>query len=325
LVVKKWLLGCALSCSDPALAPSPKQDAGITDAEPNVDDAGGGPEDAPVPPIDPKPVRCDGGTAQRVRVMAANISSGSAQSYTEGSGARLFKALAPDIVMIQEFNYAGNTDSDILSFVNTTFGAPYVHVRGPGGQIPNGIISRYPILESGSWIDPQVSNRTFMWAKLDVPGAVDLWAVSVHLLTTGSTDRRNEARALASAIRAKVPAGDYVTLGGDFNTDNRAEPLVGELEPTVSFQGPYPRDQAGNENTSGPRSKPYDWVVGSSSLAANEVPVELAGQNFVHGLVFDTRVFSPLAPLMPPLNGQESVAANMQHMPVVRDFVLACE
>jgi hypothetical protein len=63
----------------------------------------------------------------------------------------------------------------------------------------------------------------------------------------------------------------------------------------------------------------------SAALAANEVPVELAGRSFARGLVFDTRVFTPLAPLMPPLQGQESAASNMQHMPVVRDFVLACE
>jgi endonuclease/exonuclease/phosphatase family metal-dependent hydrolase len=229
-----------LSCSDPGAAPSSIGDAGAPDAP--LTDAGDIQDGSVNRPdgVAPTQVRCDSGTPQRVRLMAANISSGSAQSYTEGSGARLFKALTPDIVMIQEFNYGGNSDGEILDFVNSTFGAPYVFARGAGGQIPNGVISRYPILESGDWIDPQVSNRTFVWSKIDVPGPADIWVVSVHLLTTGATDRRAEARALASAIRAKVPAGDYLTIGGDLNTNGRDEPLVGELEPTVSLQGPYP-------------------------------------------------------------------------------------
>ena len=34
----------------------------------------------------------------------------------------------------------------------------------------NGIISRYPILNSGSWDDPQIPDRGFAWAQLALPG-----------------------------------------------------------------------------------------------------------------------------------------------------------
>ena len=36
-------------------------------------------------------------------------------------------------------------------------------------QIPNGIISRFPIIESGSWDDPVLNNREFAWAHLRLP------------------------------------------------------------------------------------------------------------------------------------------------------------
>lgn len=320
--MKRWLLVCVLACSDsPSSTPvlTPIVDASTPeDAAPEVD--AGSVEDT-----GPAPLDCDSSAATRLRLMAANISSGSMQTYTEGSGIRIFKALVPDVVMIQEFNYGASSDSEIRDFVTMAFGASYTYARGPGGQIPNGVISRFPILASGSWIDPQVANRTFLWAKIDVPGSVDLWAVSVHFLTTGGSDRRAEAAALAKEIRAAVPAGNYLTIGGDFNTDSRTESLVSELEPLVSMQGPYPKDGMGNENTSAPRTKPYDWVVVNASLAGAAVPTVLAGQSFPHGLVFDTRVFTPLAALMPPLQGGESAAANMQHMPVVKDFALSCK
>jgi len=36
------------------------------------------------------------------------------------------------------------------------------------------------IVEAGEWDDPRVGNRDFAWARIDIPGPVDLWAVSVH-------------------------------------------------------------------------------------------------------------------------------------------------
>src|SRR5689334_18836344 len=57
----------------------------------------------------------------RVRVMAANLTSGNGQDYDPGHGARIFQGTDPDIVLIQELNYLGNTDADIRSFVDTAF------------------------------------------------------------------------------------------------------------------------------------------------------------------------------------------------------------
>src|ERR1051326_4099788 len=129
-----------------------------------------------------------------VRVMSANL-NGNTQSY-QPFAVRIFQGLKPDIVCIQEFNYSNNTPSDIRAMVDAAFGTSYVYFRetNSGYNIPNGVISRYPILASGSWADTVQSqpNRGFAWAQINLPGTNDLYVVSVHLLTSGSTERGAE-------------------------------------------------------------------------------------------------------------------------------------
>src|SRR5262245_25960649 len=118
--------------------------------------------------------------------MAANLSSGNNQRY-ETPGQNILKALAPDVVAIQEFNVSNsfgiNTSAALSNMVATTFGPGFVFFRETGYSIPNGIISRYPILASGQWIDSDtgVNDRGFAWARIDLPGTNDLYVVSVHL------------------------------------------------------------------------------------------------------------------------------------------------
>src|SRR5687767_1027774 len=163
----------------------------------------------------------------RIRLMAANITSGNNQSY-EDPGIRIFKGTAPDVVMIQELNYGSNSAAELRSFVDTTFGPGFHYYREGGAQIPNGVVSRWPIVASGEWDDPRAANRDFAWARIDIPGSTDLYVVSVHLLTADPATRDAEAQALVSFL-SQIPAGAYVALGGDFNTDTRDEPCVSTL------------------------------------------------------------------------------------------------
>jgi endonuclease/exonuclease/phosphatase family metal-dependent hydrolase len=123
--------------------------------------------------------------------------NGDAQTY-QPFAIRIFQGLKPDIVAIQEFNYSNNTASDFRSMVDTAFGTNFVYYREPytaNGDIPNGIISRYPILNSGSWTDTvQSPNRGFAWAQIDLPGTNDLYVVSVHLLTSSASARSKRGR-----------------------------------------------------------------------------------------------------------------------------------
>lgn len=240
------------------------------------------------------------------------------QSYDPGHGIRILQGLKPDVVLIQEFNYGENDPSDIQAFVTTTFGSEFAYYR-EGGQIPNGVISRYPILESGEWDDPEVFNRDFAWARIDLPGSRDLWAVSVHLLTGQTGSRTKEANALIAYLQANVPNDDLLVVGGDLNTGTRSEGCVNTLSARVVTTSPFPVDQDDNGNTNAYRNSPYDWVLASPELHGMAVPVVVGNQSFANGLVFDSRVFKPLGDVPPVLEG-DSDADQMQHMAVVRDF-----
>jgi endonuclease/exonuclease/phosphatase family metal-dependent hydrolase len=258
--------------------------------------------------------------SDRLRLVTGNLTTGNGQSY-EQPGIRIFRALAADVAMVQELNAGSNSTAELRAFVDDAFGPEYMLARAlASGKIPNGIVSRYPILASGEWTDTQVADRDFVWAQIDIPGPIDLYAISVHLLGTGTGPRDLEAGELVQHIQG-FPAGAYVVLGGDFNTSTRSEPCVQTLSSVLMTSGPFPVDQGNVENTNANRNKPYDWVLVNGPLAAQERSVAIGGNMFAHGLVVDTRVYSPIADLAPALSG-DSGASNMQHMAVVRDFAL---
>ncbi len=297
-------------------------DAGVPDA--GVPDAGvdAGPDFCPVP--------TGIGPVFRVRAMAANLTTGPNQSYTPGHGIRILQGTDPDIVMIQEFNYGSSSPADINTMVSTTFDGGFYYNRGSGvggGAIPNGVISRWPIIDQGEWIDTLVTNRNFVWAQIDIPGDIDLWVVSVHLLTSSAGARNNEANNLVALIRSNIPGNSYVLLGGDFNTNTRDENVETCLT-TFSSEfvttGPHPADQLGNEGTSGNRNKPYDHVLASPCLARLQRPTVLGTTTFDAGAVIDTRVYTPLSDIAPARSGDCETAAPvyMQHMGVLRDFFI---
>ena len=263
------------------------------------------------------------GTPTKIRLMAGNITSGNLQSYDPGHGTRIFQGVKPDIVMIQEFNYRpDNSDASIRAWVNTTFGTTFSFFRETGKNIPNGIISRYPIVQSGVWEDTLAPDREFVWARIDIPGSKDLWAISVHLLTRDAPTRNSEAGALRDLIQANIPASDYLVIGGDFNTDNRGESCVATLNASVVSNGaPYPVDQNNNGNTNASRGKPYDWVMMSSGLRALQVPTVIGQSTYTNGIVLDSRVYTPLSEISPVLQG-DSGATNMQHMGVAVDVLI---
>jgi len=260
--------------------------------------------------------------ATRLRVVSANLTSGNLQSYDPGNGLRILQALAPDVVLLQEFNFGDNSEAALQGFVDN-LGTGYTYGREPNGQIPNGVISRYPILSSGFWPDPRAhGTRNFFWARIDVPGPKDLWAVSLHLLTSNSSNRQAQAAAIVASIRTQIPEGDYMVLGGDLNTKSRGEGCLSTFRTFFRTTGPYPVDPAGNENTNRNREDPYDWVMADMDLDPLEIPLEVGGRTFDHGVVFDTRRFSP--PVAPALTSDSS-STNMQHMAVARDFALPPE
>jgi endonuclease/exonuclease/phosphatase family metal-dependent hydrolase len=305
--------------------------AGPSGTDPRTGADGGPPGDGPGDDDDEDRPRDgtlpDGGRppidhpASVLRLIAANLTSGGAPKYDTGEGIRILQGLHPDIALVQEANYRTNTSADLATFVTTAFGSGFSLYREPDGDIPNAIVSRYPIAASGTWADPEVGNRGFAWAKITIPGEHPFWAVSVHLLTTGSTRRNLEAAELVARLGEVVSEGDYVVVGGDFNTESRSEPCLATLSPVVETGGPFPADQAGDDSTNRTRTKPFDWLLVSPALRERQVATAIGGGRFEAGLVFDSRVFTPLAEV-PPILKTDSDAPDMQHMPVVKDFDL---
>jgi endonuclease/exonuclease/phosphatase family metal-dependent hydrolase len=262
-----------------------------------------------------------GAASGRVRVVAANLTSGNHQSYDLGHGVRILQGLDADVILLQEMNYGDNSLSAMGTFVDDVCAGRCNYARGPEAEIPNGVLSRLPILECGSWVDPEVGNRNFVWTRLDVPGDADLWAISVHLLSSSSTNRTLEATALLSRIAAAIDPSDMVVLGGDLNTNTRTEQAVTTLAAVFETSGPHPADQNGNAMTNAPRNEPYDWVLADAELSVRQIPVQLGASVYAAGAVIDTRVYTPLAEIAPAELG-DSDAPSMQHMAVVKDFQL---
>lgn len=252
-----------------------------------------------------------------ITIMAANTTSGNFQEY-QGPGDRIFQALNPDIVGIQEFSVpdAGGH----RAWVDRVFGPEFHYMIETGNEsIPNGVVSRFPITASGEWQDPQVSNRDFAWATIDIPGEIDLHVVSVHLHGGGGPSSRNiEAGVIVSEVTSTFPASDYIVLCGDLNTTSRTESCVTTLSSIFSTTH-VPVDRNGDDDTNQPRNNPYDWVMPNSTLDSLNTTVSVGGLNFPHGIVFDTRLWSP--PPSPALNGDSGVS-GMQHMAVMKAFDL---
>lgn len=266
------------------------------------------------------------GEPLRLRVVAANLTSDKHQQWSpdnanhsnpEGAGARILKGLKPDVVTIQEFN----TSIPPRQWVNRTLGEDFHVFREEVAGIPNGVLSRYPIVSSGSWADPAVTNRGFAWAKLALPGGRDLWVVSVHLHSRGAASRERSAKELALRIRRTVPKDGWLLIGGDFNTRTMDEACFRALKDQVVLPAVAPADHLGNPNTNAPRNRPYDLVLANKPLEKFAVPVELGDRKFPGGLVFDSRVFTPLD-AVPPVREADSGLPFMQHMAVVREFVI---
>jgi endonuclease/exonuclease/phosphatase family metal-dependent hydrolase len=261
----------------------------------------------------------DVSVATNMRVMAANVSSGSNQEYL-GPGVRIFQALQPDIVCIQEFNV---TDATVRAFVNRVFGPEFQYICEPGMSIPNGIISRWPIIASGVWeaADAYYADRNYVWATIDIPGPTNLHAVSVHL-STDIAERPGEAMALTNYIRKSFNTNEYIVLAGDINPDSDSETALTILK-TILSDAYQPADTNGDKDTNEPRSSRYDFVLPNAALNKLHTTTTVAGVNFPAGIVFDTRTWSgsPPAPtLVADSENSTGEHFNMQHMGVLKTF-----
>ncbi|MCB1070187.1 MAG: endonuclease/exonuclease/phosphatase family protein [Kiritimatiellae bacterium] len=259
-------------------------------------------------------------------VMAANLSAQSSECETvQGpSSERIFRALAPDIVAMQEWNVTNA--GGYRAFVDANFGTGFsYYVENESAcAMPNGIISRWPIIASGEWQDTQLSNRDFAWATIDIPGSVDLHVVSVHLkadATSADIDKRElQTRALTNYL-AQLPGDDYIVVAGDFNIHSTSEACYQILSTTLNDDH-KPVDRVGDRDTNIPRNERYDYIFPNDRLNALHATCTVAGVSFPEGLVFLDSQWSP--PPSPVLSG-DSTAPGIQHLAVMKAFTITAE
>ena len=241
------------------------------------------------------------GDSIHIRIVAGNITSGNKQSYDPGDGIRIFKALKPDIALVQEMNYKNNSDSDYRNFAQQIVGTNCYAVDDADYQIPNGVVSKYPIKSHGYWKDPNISNRALMWAVVDIPGKKDVFAISVHLHTKPPSDQTKAAQVIVDEIaklKSSKPDKYYYVVGGDFNGDAAVSSNGFGKNNTFYIAGPDPVDEKGNEETNAGRKEQYDFVLADYPLHEFQVPVVYYSNEdstktkcYENGLVFDTRVY----------------------------------
>ena len=104
------------------------------------------------------------------------------------------------------------------------------------------------------------------------------------------------------------------------NTDSRTEAAIGTFKTFLS-DNPVATDavSGGDDTTNANRNKPHDYLFPSFSLTNYQTAVAFSSQSFPKGLVFDSRVYSPLSDVSPVQSGDSGVT-GMQHMPIVKDF-----
>lgn len=257
-----------------------------------------------------------------VTLATANLTSGGSAIY-QGAGARILQALVADVVAIQEFNPTNAAGP--REFVDLNFGTNFFYCVEPSGALPNGVISRWPILAAGEWDDPLLTDRDFVWATVDVPGGRPLHVVSVHLKAGSAAEdkakRIEQAQLLTNYLaQAGFHPADYVAVCGDLNIQSRTETAFQILKTTLS-DGHKPADQTGDTDTNQGRDRPYDVVLPIAYLDARHQPVRFGGLTFPEGLVFDTRLWSASAIPYPAL-AADSATLSMQHMAVQKLFGL---
>jgi hypothetical protein len=265
--------------------------------------------------------------AAELRIMSWNVTKLSRKAGIET--VRIIQGLAPDVALIQEWYVDYPVRDDIEGWVEAAFGDGFSYHRAESGYFKNGIVSRWPITASGSWPDLQKPNYNHDWAIIDIPGPTDLQIVSAHLDASDQNVKIGQIKDIIDYIELNFSNSHYLMLGGDFNTANRnSEPIPTLLDEAnwsgscwVTISDGTPQDQNGDDDTNLNRSYNYDWLVPNTLLGARITPLDLGGDGgpYLGGIVFDSRVFTPLSAVAPILYG-DTANGDQDHCPIVKSY-----
>ncbi|MDP8214781.1 MAG: hypothetical protein RAO92_00085 [Candidatus Euphemobacter frigidus] len=258
-----------------------------------------------------------------IQVMTANLTSGGwPYIWYKNNSKRLFQGLEPDIVLIQEFNVASGSTRE--EYVNEVFGPGY-YLYYETASSPNGIISQWPFKSSGEWSDPEVPDRDFAWAVINIPGDIDLQVVSVHLKAsagpTNRTKRLAEATLIKNYVQANFDNNQYIIVGGDLNTyHSPPEPCMGIFSSFLDYDDHTPADRNYDSDTNEGRVERYDWIMPNHLMDELHTTTRVGSlqRSYPEGIVFDSWVFPNLSEV-PPILYDDS-HGTMTHMAVIKTY-----
>lgn len=261
-------------------------------------------------------------------VMAGNLTSGTnlvTGTYTyDETAQRIIRRLQPDVLAIQEWKF---TNASARAFVDSVLGTNYhfyIEPESDGSPIPNGVISRWPIIASNEWTDSYVGSRDHVHVTIDLPGSRNLNVISTHFKAgdTGSdaTDRINQARELTNYIAsASFSSNDYLVIAGDLNLTNRSETSF-QIVTQIVTDAEQPVDQNGVPNTNLGLNRPYDHVLPNDLLNGEHLPLNIGGHTYTSGAVFVSAQFDDH--LLPVLV-EDSYTINRTHHAILKLFNLS--
>jgi endonuclease/exonuclease/phosphatase family metal-dependent hydrolase len=178
-----------------------------------------------------------------IRVMSYNVLRSSPETKPEVY-ARIFAALQPDVVLVQEWENQDNLELEEWFNSNVPTPTGWQAVVLPGTVATGagvGVVSRFPLTLAASqlMLEPDAAaglrQRTqvrFVAAQIDTPVGTMI-AGSTHLKSRGSKDspedkrRMLEARSIRSAVLAGLAnlPGAMVVIAGDMNLVGSRPPL----------------------------------------------------------------------------------------------------
>ena len=254
--------------------------------------------------------------AETVKILTANLGD-LIQNYPETQATRIFQGLGPDIACLQEFN-----PSNAESFVDQAFGTDYYLYVEPRYH-PNAIVSRWSFQTYGFWDCPEVSDREFAWAVVNVPGSKKLQVATCHLKSgTSSEDiqtRENQANELKSQIQANFDDNQYIVVGGDLNTQYRSSSPISIFQSYLTTSDGTPADRDGDSDTNEIRTYNYDWIIPNDELGDTITSLFVGSYSYSGGIVFDSHVFTPLSEVS-PIQYDDTHASAMNHEPVMKAY-----
>ena len=109
-------------------------------------------------------------------------------------------------------------------------------------------------------------DRNYTYAEIAIPGPTHLWAISVHMHTSPSSDHGIEANKMLRRFTASSRRATTWRSAETSTPTETSDPAIVALADDFVTSGPFPADQDGNHTTNDPRSKPEDYVLASNSL-----------------------------------------------------------